>query len=116
MIYLLDTNSCIGYLNGRTLGVRQRLEALAPEDVVVCSVVKAELFYGAVRSRTPEQSLSPQAGHTRWLMQMAAVECIAAIFRLVRLGHISLADAEISAPGFAPTSCQTIGLSMSHHC
>ena len=73
--------------------MRQRLEALTPEDVAVCSVVKAELFYGAVRSRTPEQSLSPQAGQLRWLMQMAAVECIAAIFGRVRLGHISFADA-----------------------
>jgi predicted nucleic acid-binding protein len=36
----------------------------------------------------------PLAGHMRWLMQMTAVECIAAIFRRVRLGHISLADAQ----------------------
>jgi tRNA(fMet)-specific endonuclease VapC len=70
MIYLLDTNSCIGYLNGRSLGVRQRLEALAPVDVAVCSVVKAELFYGAMKSRTPEQSLSKQL---RFLGQFASL-------------------------------------------
>ena len=35
----------------------------------------------------------PQAGHTRWLVQMTAVECTAAVFRRARAGHLSLADA-----------------------
>jgi predicted nucleic acid-binding protein len=50
MKYLLDTNACIGYLNGRAVDVRQRLESLPSNDVFVCSVVKAELFYGAMKS------------------------------------------------------------------
>jgi len=58
MIYLLDTNVCIGYLNGRAVGVLQRLQTLHPEDLGVCSVTKAELFYGARRSRNPEQTLA----------------------------------------------------------
>jgi tRNA(fMet)-specific endonuclease VapC len=50
VIYLLDTNACIVYLNLPISGVRQRLQLLSPEDVAVCSVVKAELFYGAMIS------------------------------------------------------------------
>lgn len=60
MIYLLDTNSCIGYLNGSSIGVLRRLQALHSQDVAVCSVVKAELFYGSMRSNNPAGSLAQQ--------------------------------------------------------
>jgi len=60
MTYLLDTNVCIRYLNGRAPGVLRRLQALQPIDVAVCAVVKAELFYGAHRSHAPERSLAVQ--------------------------------------------------------
>ncbi len=55
MTYLLDTNTCIRYLNGRSAQVRSHLESVVPADVVLCSVVKAELYYGAARS--PERTL-----------------------------------------------------------
>ncbi|MEG4043765.1 type II toxin-antitoxin system tRNA(fMet)-specific endonuclease VapC [Microcoleus sp. Pol17_C1] len=60
MIYLLDTNTCIGYLNGRSIGVLQRLQALPSQDVAVCSVVKAELFYGSMKSNNPDRSIAQQ--------------------------------------------------------
>ncbi len=60
MRYLLDTNVCVVYLNGRSLRVRQRLRAVDLEDVAVCSVVKTELFYGAWRSTNLEQTLARQ--------------------------------------------------------
>ncbi len=60
MRYLLDTNTCIRYLNGRAPSIRQRLAAVRRDDVVVCSPVKAELFYGAARSRDPSRSLQRQ--------------------------------------------------------
>lgn len=56
MLYLLDTNVCIRLLNGTSIAVQRRLEATRRSDVVVCSVVKAELFYGAMRSRNSEQT------------------------------------------------------------
>lgn len=60
MIYLLDTNACIVYLNRPISGVRRRLETLPRQDVAVCSIVKAELFYGAMRSTNPERTLARQ--------------------------------------------------------
>lgn len=60
MIYLLDTNVCIRYLNGRAPNVVRRLQVMLPSDVAVCSVVKAELFYGAQRSNQPERTLARQ--------------------------------------------------------
>jgi tRNA(fMet)-specific endonuclease VapC len=56
MRYLLDTNVCIVYLKGRNLNLKQKLEVITISDMVVCSVVKAELFYGAMKSVNPERN------------------------------------------------------------
>ena len=50
MKYLLDTDVCIEYLRGANAGIRDRLLALSPHDVSLCSVVKAELLFGAHNS------------------------------------------------------------------
>ena len=50
MSFLLDTNVCIAFLNGRDKGVRDKLLAMDPESVRLCSVVRAELLYGARNS------------------------------------------------------------------
>lgn len=60
MRYLLDTNVCIRYLNGRSKMIRQQLNWKNPEEIVLCSVVKAELFYGAMKSRNPARSIEKQ--------------------------------------------------------
>ena len=60
MTYLLDTNTCIRYLNGRAPEVRRRLESLSPDQLSVCSVVKADLFYGAMKSANPARNLAKQ--------------------------------------------------------
>ncbi|MCY7407524.1 MAG: type II toxin-antitoxin system VapC family toxin [Alkalinema sp. CAN_BIN05] len=60
MRYLLDTNVCVMYLNGRSSAIRDRLVSTPIEDMAVCSVVKAELFYGAMRSNNPTRTLERQ--------------------------------------------------------
>ena len=60
MIYLLDTNACIVYLKGLNSNLKQRLETHNPRDIFVCSVVKAELFYGAIKSQKSQQNLIRQ--------------------------------------------------------
>jgi tRNA(fMet)-specific endonuclease VapC len=56
MIYLLDTNVCVQYLRGRNPSVLKRLQSTAPQDVRLCSVVKAELFLGVLRSAKPKEN------------------------------------------------------------
>jgi tRNA(fMet)-specific endonuclease VapC len=56
-MYLLDTNACIRLLNGRAPNVARRLERHRPADVALCSVVKAELVYGAHRSNRAAENL-----------------------------------------------------------
>ncbi len=50
MKYLLDTNVCIRYLNGRSVNVRDKIKLLNPDDIVLCSVLKSELYFGAWKS------------------------------------------------------------------
>ena len=59
MTHLLDTNSCVHHLrHGHTSNITAKLAAAAPGSVVVCSVVVAELIYGAHRSVSKSQTLS----------------------------------------------------------
>lgn len=59
MIYLLDTNICIEYLrHGNTSPVCAKLAAVLDSDVVICTVVLAELRYGALRSHDPSKNLA----------------------------------------------------------
>ncbi len=57
MIYLLDTNVCIHLLNEKQSRVSQNFKQHNPADIVLCSVVKAELLYGARRSQRIEANL-----------------------------------------------------------
>ncbi len=58
MTHLLDTNICIAYLNGTDDSVRERLLDLSPRDVAICSVVKAELIFGARKSERVQSNLA----------------------------------------------------------
>ena len=59
MTHLFDTNSCVDHLRrGQASNITARLAAAAPGSVVLCSVVVAELLYGAHRSARKQQTLS----------------------------------------------------------
>lgn len=55
---MLDTNICIAYLNGADEEVRRRLQESSPSEFSLCSVVKAELLYGARKSEAVDRNLS----------------------------------------------------------
>lgn len=49
MTYLLDTDICIYWLNGRTI-VRDRIITAEWENLSICSITVAELYFGAYNS------------------------------------------------------------------
>ena len=57
MAWLLDTNAWITYLKTPQSSIRSRLQSLQPTDVVLCSVVKAELLHGAEKYGNRERRL-----------------------------------------------------------
>lgn len=56
--FLLDTNVCIRILNDSHSGVVERFRAQSPKNLGLCSVVKAELFFGARKTREPAKVLT----------------------------------------------------------
>ncbi len=56
-MYLLDTNVCIGLLNGTSALLATRLRSQAPSELALCSIVKAELVFGARRSSRVAENL-----------------------------------------------------------
>lgn len=57
MIRLLDTNACIQLWQRKNLNLRRHFEQYRPAEIALCSVVKAELLFGALRSEQKENNL-----------------------------------------------------------
>lgn len=60
MIYLLDTNTCIRYINGRAPSIRQKMLKVDDSVVTICAITKAEMYAGSARSQNPTHSRSVQ--------------------------------------------------------
>lgn len=58
MSYLLDTNVCIEILRGRNSALKARLSTKNLNELVLCSVVWAELQCGARLAQKPTQELA----------------------------------------------------------
>jgi len=56
-LYLLDTNTCIHFLNGTSDAVARKMRLKSPSDITLCSIVKAELLYGARHGKQVEENL-----------------------------------------------------------
>ena len=56
-MYLLDTNVCIRLLNQAHPGIVRHFQQHQPGEIFLCSVVKAELLYGARHSQHVEANL-----------------------------------------------------------
>ena len=57
MIYLPDTNALIRFLNVGTSLVKNRFLSVDSSKILICSVVKAELYYGAMKSSRSAENL-----------------------------------------------------------
>jgi tRNA(fMet)-specific endonuclease VapC len=56
-MYLLDTNACIRILRNSSRPLLDRFQRHDPSEIKLCSVVKAELYYGAQRNTQKEANL-----------------------------------------------------------
>lgn len=84
MKYLLDTNACVVYLNKPDSKVAQRLHGHPPHDIVVCSVVKAELYFGAMKSRWPDRTLRKQNAFLSAFHSLTFDDAAASLFGEIR--------------------------------
>jgi tRNA(fMet)-specific endonuclease VapC len=84
MTYLLDTNAWISYLNSPTSPVRDRLAKYSPRDIAVCSVVKAELFFGAHNSSRSQANLALLTNLFRGIQSYPFDDAAAEIYGRIR--------------------------------
>ncbi|MGD1902766.1 MAG: PIN domain-containing protein [Geitlerinemataceae cyanobacterium] len=107
MRYLLDSNVVITYLNRRSTVLVDRFLATPTEDIALCSVVRAELRYGAMRSRDPQRTIARQSQLIDRFLSLPFCDRAADIFgeeraRLGRLGTpIGTRDLQIAAIALA---------------
>lgn len=60
MKYLLDTNTCIRYINGRAPRIRERMNTMIDAEIAISAVTKGEMYAGSAKSQTPELSRRAQ--------------------------------------------------------
>ncbi|MBD2313320.1 type II toxin-antitoxin system VapC family toxin [Desertifilum sp. FACHB-1129] len=84
MNYLLDTNVCIIYLKGRNLNLKQRLEATPVQEIAICSIVKAELCFGAMKSANPERNFALQQKFLTQFVSLPFDDLAATTFGVIR--------------------------------
>ncbi|HKL01840.1 MAG TPA: type II toxin-antitoxin system VapC family toxin [Desulfotignum sp.] len=56
-MYLLDTNVCIHFLNGSSPSIETHFRSRSPSQIAICSIVKAELLFGARNSQRMDANL-----------------------------------------------------------
>ena len=84
LIYLLDTNVCIVYLKNRNSQVNHYFQRLESDKIAVCSVVKAELFYGSRRSNNPQKSLNIQLLFLQQFVSLPFDDACAEVYSRIR--------------------------------
>lgn len=60
MRYSLDTNVCIRFVKGRSDRLTQKMHAVPFAQMVICSIVRAEMVYGAMKSQQAIRTLDEQ--------------------------------------------------------
>ena len=56
-MYFLDSNTCIYFLNGTYTSIRDKLLSMSLNEIVIPSIVKAELILGAYKSQHSKTNL-----------------------------------------------------------
>lgn len=94
MIYLLDTNTCIQYLTRRNSAILNRLARQRRQDVVLCDIVKAELYYGAYRGTRLESNL---ALDQEFFSEFVSLPFDGNTYRALRIVHLKWSPEQIFA-------------------
>jgi len=92
MIYLLDTNICIRYLNGRAPLIRSKMDTIADTDIAISTITQGEMFAGSARSQTPLESRARQGAFFIRFAKLPFDEASADEFGRIR-GHLLNAGA-----------------------
>ncbi|WP_414541388.1 type II toxin-antitoxin system VapC family toxin [Nostoc sp. CCY0012] len=71
-------------MRGKNSTLKQKLESTVTKDIAVCSIVKAELFYGAMKSANAECNLSLQQEFLSQFISLTFEDIAAMTFGIIR--------------------------------
>lgn len=84
MKYLLDTNTCIRFINGRAPQIRAKMLTIANSEIGISTIVQAEMFAGSAKSQTPERSREIQQEFFRHFVLVPFDEPAALVYGDIR--------------------------------
>ena len=109
MIYLLDTNICIHFLNRTSQKIISRFKECSPSEIKLPSITVAELFYGAQKSKAKSRN---------W----AIVENFISAFEIIAFNEVSCriyarirASLEKSGAPIGPMDLLIASISLTHN-
>jgi tRNA(fMet)-specific endonuclease VapC len=107
--YLLDTNTCVQFLrHGAASPVAARLAAANPGEVVLCSVVVAELLFGALRSRDVAKNLAAVRNFAAGFMSLPFADQAAEEYARIR------ADLAAKGTPIGPNDLMIAAIALAH--
>jgi tRNA(fMet)-specific endonuclease VapC len=109
MNWLLDTNACIRYLNGRAPNLKSHIDASSPTDLLVCSIVKAELYAGAAKSTNPSQSRAKQDAFLLQFRSLVFDDAAADVYGAIR------AELEMKGQPIGPNDLFIAAIALANH-
>ena len=95
-MFILDTSPCIDILRNRESAVKDRLARHDPSDIYLCSIVVAELLYGARKSASTAKNLALVLEFCEPFVSMPFDDRCAHQYALIRL-DLERAGARIGA-------------------
>jgi tRNA(fMet)-specific endonuclease VapC len=87
MKYLLDTNTCIRFINGRSPVIRARMLTVDDAEIAISTIVQAEMYTGSAKSQTPQRSREIQEEFFQRFVTIAFDRQAARIYGDIR-GHL----------------------------
>lgn len=87
MKYLLDTNTCIRFINGRSPSIRAKMLTTDDSEIAISTIVQAEMYAGSAKSQTPQRSREIQEEFFRRFVTIPFDTQAARIYGDIR-GHL----------------------------
>ena len=56
-MFFLDTNTCIYFLNGKYISIKEKMFSISVNEIAIPSIVKAELMLGAYKSKSKKSTI-----------------------------------------------------------
>lgn len=109
-MWLPDTNVWVKYLNSQPTKVKSRLITHRPDQLILCDVVKAELYYGAYKSARPVANVATIDNLVKLFPALSFDAKAARIFGELRL------DLNRKGTPIGPYDTQIAAIALAYNC